>query len=221
VLDLRDKPLGAHQGGYFGLSLEQGGEYAAGAFQYEKITPDVRGYAPLGSRVTLAGRFQFGQLFTQGAIGSPVTRRYYLGGPNSHRGFNYNRLSQQVPSGLPGVAPLPIGGDQMVLMQVELRVDVLRLFGQWLSVAAFLDAGDVGGPDCGSSCGNLVTPGGVQWTDLHYAVGGGLRYRTVIGTIRFDLGVRLNRLTPFEPDGTPNPDPGQRFAFHISVGEAF
>jgi outer membrane translocation and assembly module TamA len=57
--------------------------------------------------------------------------------------------------------------------------------------------------------------------NLHYATGGGLRYRTLIGTIRVDLGIRLNRLSEREPDGTPNPDPGQRFAFHISVGESF
>lgn len=221
-LDLRDKPLEPHQGGYFAVSFEQGGPWGAGAFQYEKITPDVRGYLPLGKRVTFAARFQFGQLWSQGDLGSPVTRRYYLGGPNSHRGFNYNRLSQQVPSGIPGVPPLPVGGDQMVLLQAELRCDIVKIFGQWLSFAAFLDAGDVGAPNCGTGgCGNLITPGGVNWGDLNYATGGGLRYRTVIGTIRFDLGIRLNRLSPTEPDGTPNADPGQRFAFHISVGEAF
>jgi hypothetical protein len=43
----------------------------------------------------------------------------------------------------------------------------------------------------------------------------------VIGTVRFDLGVRLNRLSPTQADGTPNADPGQRFAFHLSVGEPF
>jgi hypothetical protein len=39
--------------------------------------------------------------------------------------------------------------------------------------------------------------------------------------VRADLGVRLNRLTPTQPDGTPNADPGDRYAFHLSLGEAF
>ena len=52
-------------------------------------------------------------------------------------------------------------------------------------------------------------------------MGGGLRYQTIVGTIRADLGVRLNRLDPTEPDGTPNPDPGERLVLHISIGEAF
>jgi outer membrane protein assembly factor BamA len=229
ALDLRDRPLDAHRGLYASLSAEQGGPWAGGAFEYEKLVPDVRAYLPLGRRVTIAARLQFGQIFTQGTLGSPTTRRLYLGGPNSHRGFAYNRLSLQVPSGIYGVPPIPIGGDQSVLLQGEVRVDIVKLFGQWLSLAAFLDAGDVAAPTCvagadpNSTCqvffGRLSHS--VNWGDLYYATGGGLRYRTLIGTVRVDLGVRLNRLTEREPDGTPNADPGQRFAFHISVGESF
>ena len=182
----------------------------------------MRAYLPLGTRrVVLAARVEFGQLFVQGDLGSPITRRFYLGGPSSHRGFNYNRLSPQVPSGLPDVAPIPIGGDQMLLIQMELRFNLFRLYGNWLGLAAFADGGDVAAPSCGSvQCRQLTgnVPTSVDVTNLNWAVGGGLRYKTVIGTIRFDLGVRLNRLSPTEPNGVPNADPGQRFAYHISVG---
>jgi len=219
-LDLRDNPIEPHAGVYIATKLEEGGVYAGGAFQYEKIVPEVRAYAPLGSRVTLAGRFLFGQLFAHDDLGSPITRRFHLGGSNSHRGFNSDRLSPQIPSGQPGVAPIPIGGDQVVLISAELRVDVVRLFGSWLAVAGFVDGGDVGGSRCaGPGCPPPRT--GVDWDDLHWAAGGGLRYRSILGAIRIDLGVRLNRLTPFQPDGAPNPDPGQRLAFHVSLGEAF
>ena len=223
ALDLRDQPLDAHRGVYVGATFEEGGTWAGGAFQYEKLVPELRAYAPLGRRLTLAGRFLFGQLFTQGDLGSPITRRFYLGGSNSQRGFNYERLSPEVPSGRPGMSAIPIGGDQMVLVSAELRLDVVRLFGSWLVLAAFVDGGDVGGPSCGGSgsCASVSVRTGVDWGDLHWAAGGGLRYRTVVGSIRADLGVRLNRLSAVEPDGAPNPDPGQRFAFHLSLGEAF
>jgi translocation and assembly module TamA len=223
ALELRDRPLDAHRGVYVAAGFEEGGAYAGGSFDYEKIVPEVRAYAPLGRRVTLAGRFLFGQLFTHGDLGSPITRRFYLGGPSSQRGFNYDRLSPQVPSGQAGVSPIPIGGDQMVLVSFELRVDVMRLFGQWLVLAAFVDGGDVSGPSCGgsSSCAIVSVRRNVDWGDLNWAAGGGFRYRTIIGSIRADLGVRLNRLGVVERDGTPNPDPGQRFAFHLSLGEAF
>ena len=39
------------------------------------------------------------------------------------------------------------------------------------------------------------------------------------GSIRLGLGVRLNRL---ESGAEPaNPDPGERLAFHLTLGEAF
>jgi translocation and assembly module TamA len=225
LADLRDRPLDPSRGGYFSFSVEEGGAWTGSAFQYEKLQPDLRLYAPLGTkRVVLAGRVLFGQIYVQGDLGSPITRRFYLGGPGSHRGFNYDRLSPQVPSGLPGVGPIPIGGDQMLLFQMELRLELFRISGYWLALAAFADGGDVAAPSCGSpDCrqvtGNLRSS--VDINNLNWAAGGGLRYKTLIGTLRFDLGVRLNRLAPFEANGVPNPDPGQRFAFHISVGEPF
>jgi outer membrane protein assembly factor BamA len=222
ALDLRDKPLDAHKGAYLGVSVEEGGVYAGGAFLYEKIVPDARGYIPLGSRVTVALRVQFGQIYTQGDLGSPVTRRFYLGGPDSHRGFNYDRLSRQVPSGIAGVAPIPIGGDQMLLAQSEVRVDLFDIAGNWLAIAGFVDGGDVGAPSCSTAqCRALYRDTNVDITNLHWAAGGGVRFKTIIGTLRFDVGVRLNRVAAMEPDGTPNPDPGQRVAYHLSVGEAF
>ncbi len=62
---------------------------------------------------------------------------------------------------------------------------------------------------------------GVDFLHLHCAVGGGLRYRTPIGTVRADVGVRVNRLAALEADGRPNPDPGDRVAFHLSLAEPF
>jgi outer membrane protein insertion porin family len=239
MLDLRDKPLAPHKGAYLGTTLEEGGLWAAGNFAYEKVLPEARLYIPMGSRITLATRGEFGQIFVQGDTGSPITRRFYMGGPDSHRGFNYNRLSVQVPIGYPGAPNLPIGGDQLLLLQAEFRVNIVQLWGNWFGITTFVDAGDVAAP---SSNGNLeavlapsaTNPGGicgngqmpkfstsVQGSKLHTAVGGGLRYKTVIGTIRADIGVRVNRTATCEPDGTPNPDPNSRIAFHISIGESF
>ncbi|HWE30520.1 MAG TPA: BamA/TamA family outer membrane protein, partial [Polyangia bacterium] len=238
LLDLRDKPLDPHKGAYLGTTFEEGGVYAGGSFSYEKILPEMRLYVPMGSRLTLATRGEFGQIFASSDPGSPVTRRFFMGGPDSHRGFNYDRLSVQVPIGYPGAPNLPIGGDQLLLLQAELRLNIVRLYGNWFGITAFLDAGDVAAPSSaqletvlapsatfpGGICGNGQKPvlsSNVQFSKLHTAVGGGLRYKTVIGTIRVDVGVRVNRTAPCEPDGTPNPDPNSPVAFHISIGESF
>ena len=252
-LDFRNRKIDARRGAYFLLTAEQGGVYAGGAFSYQKLQPEARGYLSLGERVTIAARVQYGHIFTQGDTGSPITQRFYLGGPNSHRGFTYNRLSYQMCSGAyvpPGVngqpagpptpllipcenpnigklndiQRLPTGGDTMLLGQLELRVGLFKPAGQWLTLAGFVDAGDVTAPPglCETAgCGKDITASPeLALSRLHVAVGGGLRYHTVIGTIRFDLGVRLNRLAPVE-NGVENPDPNQRIAYHISIGESF
>jgi translocation and assembly module TamA len=227
-IDLRDDPFAPRSGLYAGVTVEEGGAYAGGAFDYQKLVPEGRLYAPLG-RLTLALRGQLGQIYAQGTLASPITRRLYLGGAGSHRGFAYNRLSPQVPSGQQGVLALPVGGDQSLLLQAELRLSILKLAGSWLQLAAFSDAGDVAGAKNGATAAYGACPDGlaarvqdsVALDRLHVAVGAGLHYQSIIGTIRADLGVRLNRLAPCEPDGTQNPDPGERIAFHISVGEAF
>ena len=50
---------------------------------------------------------------------------------------------------------------------------------------------------------------------LEYQAGGGLRYLTILGPIRLDVGSRLGSVD------APRPDPGSRWAFHFSIGEAF
>jgi outer membrane protein assembly factor BamA len=214
TLDLRDQPLDTRRGGWFSLRAEEGGIWTGGAFDFEKLVAEARGYYPLFKRLVVAARTEFGHLFSQGAYGSPTTRRFYLGGPESHRGFNFNRLSTQIPSGVPGNPALPIGGDEMFLTQIELRVRAVLLFGSWLELAGFLDAGDVAAPS-GQPHDHI------DLGQLHVAVGGGLRYKTVVGTIRADVGVRLNRLSDTQPDGRLNPDAHQPVAFHLSIGEPF
>ncbi len=245
ALDLRNRPIDATRGVYLLLSAEQGGVYTGSAFSYQKLMPEVRGYYTIGNRFTIAARVQFGHIFAQGELGSPITQRFYLGGPNSHRGFTYNRLSYQRCSGaldspagpvplllscrdtrvdqLADLQRLPTGGDTLLLGQLELRLGLFRLARQWVTLAAFVDAGDVTPPaaTCAvGGCGGDSSTLNLDITKLHVAVGGGLRYRTIIGTIRFDLGVRLNRLEAVE-DNLENPDPGQRIAYHISIGESF
>jgi outer membrane translocation and assembly module TamA len=89
-------------------------------------------------------------------------------------------------------------------LSAELRVDVTKLSGSWLGVAPFVDAGDV-----------APRFGGLDLGNLHYASGVSLIYETPIGAVRAGVGVRLNRM------GGDNPDPNDRLAFHITLGEAF
>jgi translocation and assembly module TamA len=201
-LDLRDVFVDPRSGFWAELRLEQGLRAIGGDFNYLKFTPDVRGYLPLGTkRVILALRAQFGYVRPLGSDDSPITRRLSLGGPNSHRGFSFGRLSPQQDG-------IPYGGNASLLGSADLRLRIWRLFDNWLSLIAFADAGDV-----------VTSFSDLSLSRLHVAVGGSLQYQTPIGAIRIGVGVRLNRLAA---DTVPqNPDPGSRIAFHLTMGEAF
>ncbi|HTA19210.1 MAG TPA: BamA/TamA family outer membrane protein, partial [Polyangia bacterium] len=120
----------------------------------------------------------------------------------SHRGFGFGRLSPQA-RGADGTL-IPYGGDGEVLFSGDVRIDVTKIGGAWLDLVPFVDAGDV-----------TSTFSELDLAHLHIASGLSLEYTTAIGIVRAGAGARLNRLGPDDPD------PGQRFAFHITIGEAF
>jgi len=201
-LDLRDVPLDPTRGAFIALRAEQGVPVAVGQFHYFKLVPEVRVYFPLTRRVVVAGRALFGWLGTYHGDQSPITRRFELGGPSSHRGFGFGRLSPQVPDNQGHL--IPIGGDGQVLFSIEARVAVAKISGFWARLVPFVDAGD-------------VTPffSEINYANLNLATGLSVEYLTPIGAIRGGMGIRINRLGP------GNPDPGQRIVFHLSIGEAF
>ena len=214
--DWRDSRVDPRRGMVAEIIVEEGGVYTGSAFTYEKLRLGQRGYLPLGKRVVLANRTEFAKMWSHGDEGSPITRRLSLGGPQSHRGFTEARLAPQLTSA--NGPPIPVGGELSYLISAEVRVDIIKLVGSMLAAAAFIDAGDVGAGRGDNATGFRQTP---NFHAPHVALGAGLRYRTPVGVIRTDVGVRMNRVSATEDDGTPNPDPGQRVAFHISLAESF
>ena len=207
-LDLRDHPLDPHRGAYFVVRAEQGFPEIGGDFSYLKLTPEVRAYVPFGRRVVLGVRGVAGWLGPSEMENSPITRRFALGGPSSHRGFGFGRLAPQIFD--PKTQQyIPVGGDGELLLSGDLRFDVTRVRDNWLGMTLFVDAGDV------TPTFDQLDPG-----NLHYAVGTDLTYQTPIGNVRAGIGVRLNRVDA-GPMALPNPDPGERIAFHLTIGEAF
>lgn len=202
AIDGRDYAPAPRSGYYAELRLEESNIAAGSAFSYVRATPDVRVYAPLGSRVSVAARARFGTVLG-GSL--PVTQRYFGGGSASHRGFPERQLSPFVADPDPDDdTAIGIGGEALVESSVETRIDVARLWGNWFGVAGFVDAGDV-----------TASRSELDLSNLHLAVGAGIRYRTAIGPIRLDLGYRLNRT------GAGEPREGERWTVHLGLGEAF
>ena len=202
ILDLRDHPTETTFGLYGELRVVEGTKAAGGNFDYVQLIPELRGYAPLG-RVVFAARARWGRFFVKGSV--PATERFYSGGSVRQRGFSERHLSPQVRGDVMGTTEdVPYGGDELLETGLESRFPITTIKGMPLGGVLFLDGADVVDDD------QKLRP-----SKLHWAAGIGLRLHTIVGPIRADLGYRLNRTGPGEPD------PDSKFAFHISLGEAF
>lgn len=197
--DARDNPIAPRKGFYAELRMEEAGAYAGSAFEYIRILPEARAYLPVGDRIVLAVRARYGRSLTGPVL--PITERFFAGGAASQRGFGLQRLSPRIGR---QVDTPPIGGRALAEGSAEARLDLFKLFGNWLGIATFLDGGDV-----------TRKPEDLQLTNLHWAAGVGLRLRTIIGPVRLDVAWRLNRKGPADLD------PSEPWAWHLSLGEAF
>lgn len=97
---------------------------------------------------------------------------------------------------------VPYGGAALLETGIEARIPLTSWRKIGIGTVVFFDGGDV------TNKFAELSP-----TNLHWAAGVGLRALTIVGPVRVDLGYRLNRLE--------DADPGTRFAFHLSLGEAF
>ena len=197
-IDLRDHPIQPRLGAYAEVKVAEGTKFAGGAFEYVQVVPDLRGYVPLGP-VTFAGRVRSGGFF--GDV--PATERFFSGGGSHHRGFGERKLSPFVMGEVEGETRyVPYGGAAMLETGLEARIPITTWKNMGIGTVLFLDGGDV-----------TETIDEIDPMNLHWAIGTGLRLNTIVGPVRADLGYRLNRLE--------DASPGSRFAFHLSLGEAF
>lgn len=199
--DERDDGLSPRRGTFLRIEAGIGRTLDSGAGTFVKITPDARVYLPVFTdQLVFAARLRAGASFSSAPL--PVNHRYFAGGSESQRGFGRRLLSPDVLDGR-GVLG-PVGGEAMVEGSVELRFDLFKLFDNWFGVVAFADAADV-----------TESLDALAIDQLHLAIGPGIRYRTPIGPLRFDLGFRMNRTGPDQPA------PDDTWTFHFSLGEAF
>jgi outer membrane protein assembly complex protein YaeT len=194
-----DNLLDAHRGYQVAFHTEQAGRLLPGTFRYIALSVDGRQYLPFGDRIVLASRVQLGHIAPTGnsETAVPFSKKYFLGGASSIRGWGRYEVSPLSESGL------PIGGNGLFAFSEEARA-VLR--GN-VGAVLFLDGGNV-----------WADAWGIRLGDLRYAVGTGLRYETPIGPMRFDFGYQLNPVPDLLVNGQPQK---RRWRIHFSIGQAY
>jgi outer membrane protein insertion porin family/translocation and assembly module TamA len=192
-------PLNATQGYQVSLHLEQAGRWVRGVYTYTNASVEGRYYLSVTSRVVVATRAQVASLkpADNASANVPFSKRYFLGGATSLRGWGRYELSPLSGSGL------PIGGFSLFAGSVEARLSVTPSLG----LVGFLDLGNV-----------WEQAWALNFRDLRYDVGPGIRYNTPIGPLRMDLGYQLNPVPGLLVNGEPQT---RRWRLHFSIGQAF
>ncbi|MDE2090328.1 MAG: outer membrane protein assembly factor [Gammaproteobacteria bacterium] len=135
---------------------------------------------PLGDSTRLLLRGEVGATALSKLSELPLSQRFFAGGDQSVRGYAYNTLGPVQNGNV-------VGGKDLLVGSIEVDQRLTRIFG----VAAFIDAG------------NAMNSFN---TSLDKGVGVGLRWRTPVGMIRFDVAHPLK-------------DPTQGwYRIHISIG---
>jgi outer membrane protein insertion porin family len=207
IRDTRDKPLDASRGFYqtldFGITPKALGSNA----NFVRLLGQTAYYKPFGPTVW-ANRITLGLAKSFGSSSDvPTSERFFSGGETTLRGFPINGAGPQrtVPACSNPAVPstcinlqVPVGGRQLFILNSELRFPLGIKEG--LGAAVFYDGG------------NVYSAIGISRfiQDYSNTVGIGLRYKTPIGPVRFDIGRNLNPVTGVKAT-----------QFYITLGQAF
>jgi outer membrane translocation and assembly module TamA len=206
-LDLRDNATRPDHGAYFSLNATQAPRWRGSDWTAFRLAPEARGYVPLFWDIVWATRVSIAGLFIQEASSDldatsqqlgPNTYRLRGGGANSNRGF----LAGQLGVGRQG-------GVRRWEASSELRVP----FGRHLVLSGFADVGDVNDEATW------------RFEHLNLSLGWGLRYYTILGAIRLDVGLRVLSLQTTDGTDLVRADDSRLFghpgALHLTIGDAF
>jgi outer membrane protein assembly complex protein YaeT len=200
VFDDRNDFTNPTKGSLSSLRVRYAPPILGGENNFVSVEGDTRRYLSLGHRLTLAAALRGGvALALAGQDEVPSSDRFFLGGDTTHRAFPFGELGPRTSGGA------LLGGTSFLLANAELRFPV---FGQFYG-GLFTDLGNVFAQG---------TP-----FELRPGFGVGLRYYTIIGPIRADVGWNPRPRTFAGPGDSTSPATRteRSFVIHLALGHAF
>ena len=189
--DRRDNPLYPRKGYKVFTRFEIGAEPLGGDANYQRFEVASAWHVPLYDGGWLNLGLSHGAVLSSGAREEdlPFNRRFFPGGENSIRGYQEGEASPRDDEGE------EVGAETFVLGNVEFEQALTRSF----SFVAFVDAlGFARDVENYPASTGLVS------------VGGGIRWKTIVGPVRLEYGHNLNPREG-DPSGT----------LHFSLGFPF
>lgn len=178
VRDTRNRLYGASKGSRNVASVKYGGGFLGGDAEFTKVEGSTSWYFPIVFGTVFHIKGAAGQVFENEADSLPVYERFYLGGLNSVRGFEYGKISPIDPE-----TGERIGGDKMWYTNIELIFPLLRTQG--LTGVVFYDSGQVL---------NDEEVWGEVNESIKNAAGLGVRWLSPMGPLRIVWGYNLDPL---------------------------
>ena len=217
--DTRDNPIDSHKGSYTIADLGLATSALGSEANFGKVLLQNSTYYTFKKKWVLARNTQIGILHPYGtnnfltlppsgsplpteATSVPLPELFFAGGSNSLRGFSINQAG---PRDL--ITGYPIGGEGLFVNNLEIRTPPVPLpyVGDNLAFVFFHDMGNVFATANQIASGMLrihqpsiaqcSPPNSTVSCNFSYnpqAVGMGIRYKTPVGPVRFDLGYNFN-----------------------------
>ncbi len=189
-----DDYFNPRRGGKHSLFVQNAGGILGGDNYFVKVVAQTSWFFPLPLNTTLNLRAQAGMISGYGGRDVPIYEKFYAGGINTVRGFEYGK------AGPLDVNDEPIGSKKMVVFTTEFIFPLSRAIG--LKGALFFDAGkgfDSWKNKTWRSMAN-TDPANPVFTvtrrtgafPLRLGAGPGIRWYSPFGPIRIDFGFNLN-----------------------------
>jgi outer membrane protein assembly complex protein YaeT len=169
--DKRDDTFNPQNGYFFSLALERAYPLLHTESNFIKLFAKFQYFYQLATNVNFYTTFRLG--LASGTV--PIPERFFAGGSNSFRGEAFEMLGPKDSE-----SGMPVGGKAVFLLNMEAKFLLLKKLPD-LYGAIFYDVGNV-----------YSEIKDFNFLELSQAVGLGLRYRTPLGPIRFDMGWNLN-----------------------------
>lgn len=190
VIDKRDNPFFPTKGDFFATDLK----FAFPVFEKDYSFLRFRWGYQKNFRLLKNGIFSFSIRNGFATNNVPITERFFGGGSNTFRGTRNDKLGS-----LDEETGEPFGGNSLLLLNFEATFPLYLIPIEDLYYSIFADFGNIYRFASEYSIGNLQK-----------AIGFGLRIKSPIGLLRFDIAYNIDRRESVSP-----------VAFHIGIGNAF
>jgi outer membrane protein assembly complex protein YaeT len=189
LVDRRSNPLDPIGGWFTSATFELSRPGIGSDLSFLKSFLQYFHFMPIGEGTVLASAVRLGLARTFEDEELIPSERFFAGGATTVRGYREDDLG---PRSIFGDAE---GGRAMLILNAEARFPLYR----WIRGVGFADMGNV-----------YPMVGDISFSELLVGLGGGLRFETPIGLLRFDLAAPVNR-RPFDP----------KWRVHFGLGHSF